>query len=76
MRPRRQAQKQVQGYDTLDAHLSLAHPSTTWLPEIDAGVNNITDVRGISAYAGNGAAVNAYYFVRPRTTLLTLGWQI
>jgi iron complex outermembrane recepter protein len=68
------AQKQVQGYDTLDARLSLARPATAWMPSIDLGVNNITDVRGVSGYAGNGGTVNAYYFVRPRTTLMTLAW--
>jgi iron complex outermembrane receptor protein len=68
------ALKQVQGYDTLDARLTLSRPVTVWLPSLDLGMNNITDVRGVSAYAGDGGDVNAYYFVRPRTTLLSLSW--
>lgn len=65
----------VGGYDTLDARVNLLHAGSTWIPEISAGVNNITDVRGVVAYSGDGDAVNAYYFVRPRTTLLTLAWK-
>ena len=70
------ALKRVMGYDTLDAQVSLSRPQTAWLPMIDVGVRNITDVRGVSAYAGDGAAMNAFYFTQPRTVMLSLGWKL
>jgi iron complex outermembrane recepter protein len=69
-------ERQIGGYDTLDARLNLARPGAQYWPELTFGVNNLTDVRGISAYSGDGDAVNSFYFVRPRTTVLTLGWQM
>lgn len=66
--------REVGGYDTLDASLSLARPGTRWLPEVGLGVNNLTDVRAVAAYQGDGTA-NFFFLVRPRTTLLTLAWS-
>lgn len=65
----------VGGYDTLDVRLNLARPGAPLLPEIGLGVNNLTDVRGLAAFDTDGSAYNAFYLVRPRTTLLTLAWN-
>lgn len=66
--------REVGGYDTLDVSASFARPGTPWLPEIGLGVNNLTDVRAVAAYQGDGTA-NFFFLVRPRTTLLTLAWS-
>ena len=66
--------REVGGYDTLDVSASLARAGTPWLPEIGLGVTNLTDVRAVAAYQGDGTA-NFFFLVRPRTTLLTLAWS-
>lgn len=66
--------REVGGYDTLDVSTALVRLGTPWLPEIGLGVNNLTDVRAVAAYQGDGTA-NFYFLVRPRTTLLTLAWS-
>jgi iron complex outermembrane recepter protein len=67
--------KDVGAYDTLDVRFGLTRPGIAWIPEIGLGVNNLTDVRGVAAYSGDGGAVNSYYLIRPRTTLMTLAWS-
>ncbi|HUS25687.1 MAG TPA: TonB-dependent receptor plug domain-containing protein [Candidatus Binatia bacterium] len=62
---------EVGGYDTFDARIAFAEPSSRYQPELSIGMNNLTDVRGI---AGSYIAspIFQYYFIAPRTTVLSL----
>ncbi len=64
----------VGGYDTLDLRLSFIRPISTYLPQVNLGMNNLTDVRGWVA-AEETSTDGAYIFVRPRTALLSLAWS-
>ena len=65
---------EVGGYDTIDVRFTLSGAGRG-LPELGLGVTNLTDVRGIVAYEGDGSIVHRYFFVRPRTALLSLDWR-
>jgi hypothetical protein len=68
------ANAEIGGYDTLDARWNLARPGSRYVPELSLGVNNITDVRGFAGAFVDSANQN-YFFVRPRTTLMSLSWR-
>src|SRR5262249_37064980 len=38
----------VYGYQTVDASLELANPSSSWFPEVILSGNNLTNTRGLS----------------------------
>lgn len=63
------------GYSTLDANLGLRKADAAWLPALTVNAINLTDVRGISNGDDFGRGININ-FIRPRTLILTLGWQI
>jgi iron complex outermembrane receptor protein len=68
----------VGGYDTLDARFALLKPDSRFLPELSLGVNNLTDVRGVTyhlfipASTPSGVPVDLYHFIPPRTAVLSL----
>ena len=64
----------VGGYDTLDARVTVTRPSSRFVPELSAGVTNLTDVRGLTYHSNvNGTDLN--HFVTPRTTLVSVSWR-
>jgi outer membrane receptor protein involved in Fe transport len=69
-------QQNVGGYGTLDGRVTLATQRWAYVPEIGIGVNNITDTRGVTSSGGAAnSSQQSNFFIQPRTTLLTLGWD-
>jgi iron complex outermembrane recepter protein len=64
----------VGGYDTLDANWTLFRHGSGYVPELTFGVNNLTDTRGIAA-STISPTLQQIYFIRPRTTLMSLSWR-
>ncbi len=64
------------GYSTYDASLIVSKPKARIAPEISVSMLNISDRRGISAVNGAAGARDVdYFFVRPRTLMVSLGLQ-
>lgn len=66
----------IGGYATLDARVALTRPSSRYQPELSFGVNNLTDVRGVSYGIGGGNLVNGdpflfQHYTTPRTMVLS-----
>lgn len=70
----------IGNYDTLDFRLGLSNMNQRWyLPEVNLGINNLTDERGVTFASTNNKGVpNRYptrFLIRPRSTLLSLAWR-
>ncbi|MGH8245443.1 MAG: TonB-dependent receptor, partial [Gammaproteobacteria bacterium] len=69
----------VGGYDTLDARLSLVKTDSRFLPELSLGVNNLTDVRGVTHHVATAASASTppeeVHFIQPRTTVLSVSMK-
>jgi len=68
---------EIGDYGTLDARLSLSQPSSRLQPEISLGMNNVTDVRGVTYHVGGNKASDGTpfafdHFNQPRTTVLSV----
>ena len=69
------------GYDTLDARLAIVKSDSRYQPEISVGINNLTDVRGVTyhsqatAATGSGNTFEQVHFVQPRTAMLSLAFR-
>lgn len=72
---------EVGGYDTLDARLALIKSDSKYQPELSLGVNNLTDVRGVTYHSQNMAATGSgnifhlTHYVPPRTAMLSLAFK-
>jgi iron complex outermembrane recepter protein len=71
----------IGGYDTLDARLALVKSDSRYQPELSFGINNLTDVPGVtyhsvaSAATGSGNEFHQTHYVPPRTAMLSLSFK-
>ncbi|MGH8480898.1 MAG: TonB-dependent receptor domain-containing protein, partial [Nevskiaceae bacterium] len=71
----------IGGYDTLDARFALVKSDSKYQPEISVGINNITNVPGVTfhdqatAATGSGNTFDLTHFVPPRTAMLSLSFK-
>ncbi len=63
-------------YDTLDFSTSLSKTGARLVPDLTFSMINLTDVRGVAAVSSAAGGRDAgYFFVRPRTMLLSLAMK-
>jgi len=61
------------GYDTFDASLNLLKSDWRFAPDLTLSMLNLADTRGVAAVdASTGGRDVGYYFIRPRSMLLSL----
>ena len=64
----------VGGYSTVDMRWSFIRPTSTYLPQVSLGLNNLTDVKGWMAATVTPTDA-AYIFIRPRGLLVSTAWN-
>lgn len=63
-------------YDTLDLSTSLGSTGGRFLPELTLSMLNLTDTRGVAAVSSDtGSRDTGYFFIRPRTALVSLSMK-